>query len=240
MEMEGISNLGQVVGTNVGVRQGLQRRERRRLHCCYLGVVHCILKGRIGTQRVTVITSFIGCRGSDLAPALLLTLFHLLYAPQHVLLPLRPCPTFLHTPPMFSDHLRPSHRCRHALFVFVVVPVAEHSFPCHACRWHPILYPPLCPWSFPSAKSPCEGDWSRCQCGRCWVGGKVEMVLIPRPIVGSNGRRLHPSQLSSLGQCLVGIVCSAALREGLRTGGGDNIAVIQGSWGCQMSQEYLK
>ncbi len=41
-----------------------------------------------------------------------------------------------------------------------------------------------------------------------------------RPIAGSNGRQLHPSQRSSLGQCLVGVVRSAASCEGLRTGGG--------------------
>ncbi len=45
----------------------------------HVAVVRCILKGRIDVQTDAVIAGFIGCRGSDLAPALLLVLFHVLH-----------------------------------------------------------------------------------------------------------------------------------------------------------------
>ncbi len=96
MEMEGISDLGWAVGTDIGIERGWQRRGHRCSRSCRLGIVRRILGCRIDTQMdVVVAAAFDGCRGFDLAPALPLA-----------------CPTFLHMVAMLSDPPWTSRRRR--------------------------------------------------------------------------------------------------------------------------------
>ncbi len=75
MEMEGISDLGWAVGTDVGIELGWQRRGRRCSCSCRLGNVRHILGCRIDARMDVVIAAFDGFRGLDLAPALPLAPF---------------------------------------------------------------------------------------------------------------------------------------------------------------------
>lgn len=95
----------------------------------------------------------------------------LLHPPQHIPLQLRPCPTFLHVPLMFSYPPGPLAIAVVVLFIFVVVPIAEHLLLCHACIWYLISDPPFRPWSLPCTKSLCVGDWPQCRCRGWEIGG---------------------------------------------------------------------
>lgn len=130
MEMEDISDLGRAVGTDDGVEQGWRWQGHRCLCCCHLGVFRCTLGSRTNAQMDTVIAGLIGCLGSNLAAALLLTPFHL------------PLPSPACSPS--SAHALPSSipfQCSQtlssplvvivivALCVFIVIAIAECSFP---------------------------------------------------------------------------------------------------------------
>ncbi|KAK0451969.1 uncharacterized protein EV420DRAFT_1559484, partial [Desarmillaria tabescens] len=75
IEMRSISDLGQVVGSNVGIGQGWQQHG----NWCLTLLLHCVLsitylRSSIDLAQMDVaITAFVGCQGPNLAPALLLT-----------------------------------------------------------------------------------------------------------------------------------------------------------------------
>ncbi len=143
--MGGISDLDWAVGTKVGIGRRWQRRGRRCSRSCRLGIARRTLGCRIDAQMVVVIAAFDGFRGLDLAPALPLAPF----LPPGCSPSTAPMP---YLPSYGCNALGPSLDISVvvvvvALFVFVpdLVPVAECSFPCRACRRHPNSDSPLDP-----------------------------------------------------------------------------------------------
>ncbi|KAK0444923.1 uncharacterized protein EV420DRAFT_1484514 [Desarmillaria tabescens] len=61
MEMGSIWDLGQAVGSNVGIRQGWQWHGHWCSHCCHLGVIRHILESSINVQMDVAIAVFVRC-----------------------------------------------------------------------------------------------------------------------------------------------------------------------------------